>query len=237
MDVVTGIGAGAGVGAGIVSGPAAVGLWVALAAWLVLGRGGRRAGVLARRTVVRRPRWTALRRRGGGAPTEADAVRVAVAQVVALLRSGAPPAAAWSRALAVPVDATGVPEQTALAPVVGGAGHARSVVAAAVLSRDVGAPLASVLDAVSGAQVAEAEARGEREASLAGPRATARVLMWLPLLGAALGWVLGADPLATALDGGVGSVAVCLGLLLLAAGWVWTRRLVAAARAAGEEAA
>lgn len=235
MGVVTGLGAGAG--AGIAAGPAAVGLWVALAAWLVLARGGRRAEILARPTVARRTWSRALRRRGRDASTGADAVRVAVAQVVALLRAGAPPAAAWSRALAVPVDATGVPDPAALAPMVGGAGHARSVVAAAVLSRDTGAPLASVLDAVSGALVAEAEAHGEREASLAGPRATARVLMWLPLLGAALGWVLGADPLATALDGGVGSVAVCLGLLLLAAGWAWTRRLVAAARAAGEEAA
>lgn len=233
MGVVTGLGAGAG--ADLAAGPVAVGLWVALAVWLVLARGGRRAGVLARPTAARRAWSTALRHRERDASTEADAVRVAVAQVVALLRAGAPPAAAWSRALGVPVDATGVPERAALAPVVGGAGHARSVVAAAVLSRDVGAPLASVLDAVSGALVAEAEARGEREASLAGPRATARVLMWLPLLGAALGWVLGADPMATALDGGIGSVAVCLGLLLLAAGWVWTRRLVAAARAVGEE--
>ena len=248
MGVVTGLAAGAGldggpggdlgVGVSLMTGPVVVGLWVALAAWLVLARGGRRPRALARPAGPRsRSPWAALLHRGRDAPTEADAVRVAVAQVVALLRAGAPPAPAWSRALGVPVDPTGVPDQAALATVVGGAGHARSVVAATVLARDVGAPLASVLDAVSGALVAEAEARGEREASLAGPRATARVLMWLPLLGAALGWVLGADPLATALDGDIGSVAVCLGLLLLAAGWVWTRRLVEAARAAGKEAA
>ncbi|MEU2199926.1 hypothetical protein [Isoptericola sp. NPDC019482] len=238
MDVVTDLGAGLGGGADLASGPAAVGLWVALAAWLVLARGGRRPGALARPAIARSgSRRAVLLHRGRDASTEADAVRVAVAQVVALLRAGAPPAAAWSRALGVPVDTTGVPDQAALAPMVGGARHARSVVAATVLARDVGAPLASVLDAVSGALVAEAEARAERDASLAGPRATARVLMWLPLLGAALGWVLGADPLATALDGGVGSAAVGLGLLLLAAGWAWTRRLVAAARTAGEEAA
>ncbi|MEL7977231.1 hypothetical protein AAG589_15305 [Isoptericola sp. F-RaC21] len=233
MGVVTGLATGLVAGPG----PAVVGLWVALAAWLALAPGGRSADALARGAAVRRrDRARAWLHRGRDASTGADAVRVAVAQVVALLRAGAPPAAAWSRALAVPVDATGVPDEAALAPVVGGAGHARSIATAAVLARDVGAPLASVLDAVSGALVAEAEARGEREASLAGPRATARVLMWLPLLGALLGWVLGADPLATALDGGVGSIAVCLGLLLLAAGWAWTGRLVAAARAAGEEA-
>ncbi|MFI2105171.1 type II secretion system F family protein [Isoptericola sp. NPDC019693] len=232
-----GPGTGGWTAADLASGPGAVGLWVGLAVWLVLVRGGRRPDSLVRPLHPRSGSWSAgLLRRGRHESTQADAVRVAVAQVVALLRAGAPPAAAWSRALGVPADATGVPDPVALAPVVGGAGHARSVVAAAVLARDVGAPLASVLDAVSGALVAEAEARGEREASLAGPRATARVLMWLPLLGAALGWVLGADPVATAVDGGVGSVAVCLGLLLLAAGWAWTRRLVASARAAGEAA-
>jgi tight adherence protein B len=130
-----------------------------------------------------------------------------------------------------------VPEVATLAPLVGGTGHARSVVAAAVLARDVGAPLGAVLDAVAGALAAEAEARGERDASLAGPRATARVLMWLPLLGVLLGWVLGADPLGTALDGGAGTAAVCLGLVLLAAGRAWTGRLVATARAAGEAVA
>jgi tight adherence protein B len=223
---------------GVVPGGGAttVGLWVALAAWLVLAPGGRSAAVLVRASDGSRRGVRPRLRRAARDASAAEAVRVAVAQVVALLRAGAPPAAAWSRALGVPVDATGVPEAAALAPVVGGPGHARSVVAAAVLARDVGAPLASVLDEVSGALVAEAEARAEREASLAGPRATARVLMWLPLLGALLGWVLGADPLSTALDGGAGTAAVCLGLLLLAAGWAWTGRLVAAARTAGEAA-
>jgi tight adherence protein B len=61
------------------------------------------------------------------------------------------------------------------------------------------------------------------------------VLLWLPAVGALLGWVLGADPLATATGGGAGTAAVGLGLVLLALGRTWTARLVAAARAAGEE--
>ncbi|WP_240930377.1 hypothetical protein [Isoptericola sp. BMS4] len=160
-----------------------------------------------------------------------------MAQVVALLRAGAPPAAAWSRALAVPAGPDGVPRQGDLAPLVGGAEHARSIAAAARLARDVGAPLGGVLDAVAGALAAEAESRAERAASLAGPRATARVLLWLPALGALLGWVLGADPLGTAVDGGAGTASVAAGLLLLAAGRVWTGRLVATARRAGEDPA
>ncbi|MFC8596994.1 hypothetical protein [Isoptericola sp. NPDC057191] len=222
--------------AGPVAPALAAGAWVAMAGWLLLAPCGRKATALVRPPAG--PQRLSLRawppRRD--ATAGAEAVRVAVAQVIALLRAGAPPAAAWSRAVGVPAHPTGVPHAAALAPVVGGEGHARSVVAAAVLARDVGAPLAAVLDAVSGALVAEAEARAEREASLAGPRATARVLTALPLLGAMLGWLLGADPLRTALDGGAGTAAVCLGLLLLAAGQVWTRRLVAAARAAGEAA-
>jgi tight adherence protein B len=162
-------------------------------------------------------------------------VRVAVAQVAALLRAGAPPGAAWSRALGVRVDETGVPAAAALAPVVGGDAPARALVAASRLARDVGAPLGGVLEAVSATLVAEAEARAERDAALAGPQATARVLLWLPAVGALLGWVLGADPLATATDGGAGTAAVGLGLVLLALGRTWTARLVAAARAAGEE--
>jgi tight adherence protein B len=164
-----------------------------------------------------------------------DHVRVAVAQVAALLRAGAPPGAAWSRALGVSVDPAGTPDEADLVTLVGGPAPARALVAASRLAGDVGAPLGGVLEAVSATLVAEAEARAEREAALAGPQATARVLLWLPVAGVLLGWALGADPLATAADGGAGTAAVGLGLVLLALGRTWTARLVAAARAAGEE--
>ncbi len=216
------------------------GAWVALAVWFAVVPAGRDLRALAGRT--RRshgPRAWVERARSrllpAGRTEDPEHVRVAVAQVAALLRAGAPPGAAWSRGLGVPVDATGVPDEAALAPVVGGPAPARALVAAARLARDVGAPLGGVLEAVSARLVAEAEARAEREAALAGPRATARVLLWLPAVGALLGWALGADPLATATDGGAGTAAVGLGLVLLALGRVWTARLVAAARAAGEE--
>jgi tight adherence protein B len=218
------------------------GAWLALAVWLALAPRGRTAAALAagRRTApenVAVRRFGALRGRAGARANRGDPehVRVAVAQVAALLRAGAPPGAAWSRALGVRVDETGVPCGAALAPVVGGPGPASALVAASRLARDVGAPLGGVLEAVSATLVAEAEARAERDAVLAGPRATARVLLWLPAVGALLGWALGADPLSTATDGGAGTAAVGLGLVLLALGRTWTARLVAAARAAGEE--
>lgn len=215
------------------------GVWVALAVWFAVVPAGRHPRALAGRAGGPRScaAWAARARSRllpGGRTDDPEHVRVAVAQVAALLRAGAPPGAAWSRGLGVRVDPTGVPEEPGLAPAVGGPAPARALVAAARLARDVGAPLGGVLDAVSARLVAEAEARAERDAALAGPRATARVLLWLPAVGVLLGWALGADPLATATGGGAGTAAVGLGLVLLALGRAWTVRLVAAARAAGE---
>lgn len=216
-------------------GPAGVGVLVAGAAWLVLARGGRRLRPAAgeTRSVVPARTGASARLRlrpaaEAGGPTRratGEPVRVVVLQVVALLRAGAPPGAAWARAVGVPVTPVGVPDAGALAQVLGLA-HARAVVAATRLALDVGAPLGDVLESVAGALANEQEARGEREAALAGPRSTVRVLTWLPAVGALLGWALGADPLSTATDGGIGTASVVLGGAFLAAGRLWTRRLV-----------
>ncbi|MEV0949726.1 type II secretion system F family protein [Promicromonospora sp. NPDC050249] len=225
-----------------------VGLLVALGAWLVLARGGRRlrevlvppapgaepdtGGPIGRlagvgsgpgAASVARPGRRSRAERGPGGD-----VRVVVMQVVALLRAGSSPGASWSRAAGVGVDLTGVPDVDGLTQVLG-ARHAEAVVAATRLALDVGAPLGRVLEQVAGTLVAEAESRAEREAALAGPRTTGRLLMWLPIVGGLLGWALGADPVGTATDGGIGSLAVGAGLVLLVAGRVWSDRLVAAA--------
>ncbi|WP_253691273.1 hypothetical protein [Cellulosimicrobium protaetiae] len=164
-----------------------------------------------------------------------ELVRVVVTQVGSLLRSGAAPGAAWERAVGVRVDDAGVPRVADLAPHVGGLATAHALAAACRLAVEVGAPLASVLDEVAASVAADAEARAERDAALAGPRTTARVLLWLPAVGVLLGYVLGADPLGTATDGGLGTAGVLLGLLLLLAGRAWSSRLVERARSVGED--
>ncbi|MDP2287572.1 MAG: hypothetical protein Q8M73_03295 [Actinomycetota bacterium] len=63
-------------------------------------------------------------------------------------------------------------------------------------------------------------------AELAGPRATTRVLMLLPAIGILLGFSLGADPLGWLLGTAFGLVCATGGLLLTAAGWLWSRQLV-----------
>lgn len=217
-----------------------VGVCVGLALAVALGQGARSVAVLGEhpRTLwnARVRRLVGLARRSGRRTRDREGVRVrvVVAQVCALLRAGAPPGAAWTRAAGVPVDALGVPEVTALGIVVGDE-PARAVCAATRLALTVGAPLGRVLEAVADALVAQAEAAAEREAALAGPRTTARVLLWLPAAGILLGWTLGADPVAVATDGGAGTAAVAAGLLLLAVGRWWTGLLVDAARRAGAQ--
>lgn len=111
--------------------------------------------------------------------------------------------------------------------------RARAVLAAVALSDELGAPLAGVLERIASAVAADEEAEGERRAALSGPRSTAQVLAWLPLLGAALGALLGADPVEVVVSGGLGTVSAMLGVVLLVLGRWWTATLLARAGRAG----
>lgn len=64
---------------------------------------------------------------------------------------------------------------------------------------------------------------------LAGPRATAGVLTALPVLGLALGQLMGADPLGVLRSGLVGQALVVVGVGLAAAGSFWSDRIMLAA--------
>jgi tight adherence protein B len=71
--------------------------------------------------------------------------------------------------------------------------------------------------------------RAEVAAQLAGPRATARLLAVLPLLGLAMAAALGARPLAFLLGTLPGVICLLTGIALDALGLWWTRRLAAGA--------
>ncbi|KQS99885.1 hypothetical protein ASG23_08355 [Cellulomonas sp. Leaf395] len=118
----------------------------------------------------------------------------------------------------------------------GAAQRVRAVLAAARLSDELGAPLAGVLERIASAVAADEEADGERRAALAGPRSTAQVLAWLPLLGVALGALLGADPVAVVLSGGLGTASAVLGAAMLLLGRGWTAALLARVGRAGDDA-
>jgi len=92
-----------------------------------------------------------------------------------------------------------------------------------------GCPLAEVLTRFAAQLEAEDDAEAARQTALAGPRATVRLLTWLPFLGLGLGVLLGVDPVAVLLGTPLGMAALAAGLALTAAGRIWSSRLVRAA--------
>jgi tight adherence protein B len=92
-----------------------------------------------------------------------------------------------------------------------------------------GGSFASVVDGLAAALRDEQAHREEVMAQLAGPRATARLLAGLPVLGLAMGGALGAHPLMFLFGTLPGLVCLILGVGLDVLGLWWTRHLVAAA--------
>lgn len=156
-----------------------------------------------------------------------------VPAVAAALRSGAAPALAWQRGWGVRSH-EGVPEwEDVVERCEGDTSAAAAVVAAARLAAETGAPLAMVLDRVAAALAEESEMAGQRRAAFAGPKATARLLAWLPAFGVVLGFALGADPLSVLLDGRMGTALLVAAGALTGCGWWWGRRVLEGAAAAG----
>lgn len=92
-----------------------------------------------------------------------------------------------------------------------------------------GIPLADLLDAVRSDTEHRVRFAAEVQARLAGPRATAAVLAGLPLLGLALGQVMGAAPLRVLGETLIGQVLLVIGTTLACAGVLWSARLVSGA--------
>ena len=91
-----------------------------------------------------------------------------------------------------------------------------------------GAGLADSIQQIAESSRVAEDVRVEMESQLAGPRATARLLSVLPLVGLGFGIMLGADPLAWLLGAGPGRACLAAGLLLTAVGTWWTGRIALA---------
>jgi tight adherence protein B len=92
-----------------------------------------------------------------------------------------------------------------------------------------GCPLADVLTRFAAQLEAEDDAEAARQTALAGPRATVRLLTWLPFLGLGMGLLLGVDPVNVLLGTPLGAAALAAGLALTAGGRIWSARLVRSA--------
>lgn len=89
-----------------------------------------------------------------------------------------------------------------------------------------GAPLAPTLRELAGAFRDRAETQREVQVALAGPRATARLVSWLPVVGMVLAVVMGVDLIGTLTGSAVGWGILGAGALLLLLGRRWMRALM-----------
>jgi tight adherence protein B len=91
-----------------------------------------------------------------------------------------------------------------------------------------GSGLADAVRQLAATARSSEDVRVEMEGQLAGPRATARLLSLLPLVGMGLGMMLGSDPLGWLLSTGPGRLCLMAGVALTALGAWWTSRIAVA---------
>ncbi|WP_303979742.1 type II secretion system F family protein [Rothia mucilaginosa] len=94
------------------------------------------------------------------------------------------------------------------------------------MSESAGAPLATSLERAAEHAEERIDALLGRQSALAAPRATGRILSWLPLLGLGLGVLMGSDPVGVLTGSILGALTGLLGLGLALAGRRWTAALV-----------
>ena len=187
-------------------------------------------------------RCTAVRELADLDPVASVAQRLAV-----LLEGGVAPAASWryladqprghtGRLLASVADAaaSGHPVCDAIVDAIddrvpGEASAWRGLAAAWQVATDAGAPLAPTLHSFSNSLRSLAQVQRELQSTLAGPRATARLVLGLPLVGLLFGVALGFDTVTILVTTAPGLVCLITGLALMVAARFWTSRLVASA--------
>jgi len=183
-------------------------------AWLS-GRARRSGAMTPERRLVHALRALAAELSAGSAP--ADALERA---------AGDPPL--WPHALAAARFGESIPrglqQDAAATPAL--AAQLRQLGASWSVGVAHGAGLVASIERLALSVQAQFELRSVLSAELAAPRATMRMLSALPLVGVAMGYLLGADPIAWFLGSSVGALIVATAVALTIAGVVWTRRIV-----------
>ena len=181
-----------------------------------------------------------------------------VHRLAVLLAAGVAPTAAWRHAARAPLESAGagvagaaaragpgaIPDAiagvggvTGTAGVAGVAAPRASAMQSAwtglaatwLVSASAGAPLAPTLRAYAELLRGFAVAERDTRIALAGPRATSRLVLVLPLVAIAFGALLGQDTIGVLVGTPLGWGCLGVGLGLGLAGWAWTRRLLRSA--------
>lgn len=177
------------------------------------------------------PRWQMWRRLHRHPRVSDTTALEALAALAAELRAGQPPLLAlertghevWPHACAA--ARLGGDVTTALRT---DAARVPSIQGLAVcweIAARTGSGMAVMVQRIADAARAAAETRVQLAAQLAGPRATARMLAALPLVGILIGHLLGADPISWLLSSSIGIAALTLAVLCTACGWWWIHRI------------
>lgn len=179
--------------------------------------------VFKQRAHVARARVAAARR-----ATVIEACDVLAAE----LSAGRPPAAALEGAATVCPDLQvasaaaklggDVPSLLELIAETPGAEGLRALAAAWRVADESGAAFAVITERLADSLRADESIRHQITTSMAGTRATARLLAVLPIFGTALGYALGANPLAFLTQTPPGWLCLALGLTLSTLGLHWT---------------
>lgn len=159
--------------------------------------------------------------------TSVDAAAI-LHQVAVLMEAGITPGQAWTYASggandAPPNSDDADTDKSAATDVWADVGVAWRV------AREVGAPLAPTLRGLSSAIRDAEQSRDDVRVALAEPRATARLVAWLPAVGVLLAVALGFDPLRT-VSSPLGLACLVAGAVLMLIAHLWTRSLLCKAQ-------
>ena len=176
-----------------------------------------------------------------------DRVAATVQRLAVLLAAGIAPNSAWRHVADSEASSTGVERAVAgvelgsdlpraIAEAAGGQPAEReawrTVAAAWAVADEVGAPLAPTLTRLAEVLRGLAQAAREVDLALAGPDATARIVLVLPPLGLLVGTALGVNPFGLLVTTPAGLLCLVIGGALLVTARRWSNRMVQAARAA-----
>ncbi|MDO5747390.1 MAG: hypothetical protein Q4P66_07015 [Actinomycetaceae bacterium] len=101
-----------------------------------------------------------------------------------------------------------------------------SLIVAFRFSASSGCPLVSVLHQVSASLSEAAQALRKRRLAMAGPKTSARILIFLPFVGIGFAHVMGAQPMHLFFHTAIGALIFLTGIGLMAIGAVWSSHVI-----------